>query len=1202
VSAEAVTNPFPGPQPYRAADRERFFGREAIVKKLATQILARTATTLHGPSGAGKSSLMQAGVIPRLIETHDFQIVRVDAWPMGEAPLEWFLRALYSDLGLGPAPAEISGPEAIDEAIALAERRSEQPILIYLDQMEQLLFPERTEAQAEALFSAVDRLVVTPIRGLQIVLSLREDYLGRFRARARDRRELIAYGFRLGPMTVAEMASAVCKAASKGSPPQIWGEAQMLGLMRDVRTPGQADIDSAEVQAAYAQIVCRALFQQNAGEEQAGASSIAVLNESKEKLDAEAILRLYLDATIDGLGDLRVDAWKLLEEHLITVDGSRTLRTETELLRLFPPERLGPVLKTLEGAAILHAEAHQGSRYFEIGHDWLARRVYEERHKREEEAAERKEREEEAAALAKEREEAAARLGKARRQRRILASIALASITVAAGAGALGFWALRAQKKAEEAGEAARVAEKQAKDKAIEASDARLMAGFRELRNSGDVANGMKLLGKVQKPDLARGWISLANDALQSNALEVTLRGAPKPFSMAAWSPDGKRVAAGSVDGTAWVWRANGEGEKRALSLHDKAIASIAWSPDSERILTASEDGTAKIARADGEGKPVVIDAHAGPLQSASFSPNGERVVIVAGDEIARVYSSDGTGPVTLAGHNEVLSSAVFMPDSRHVLTGSADKTARIFALDGSSEPVVLRGHEGAVRFAAPSPEGTYVVTTSDDATARVWLASGKGKPVVLAGHGDAVVHAAFSPDGARVATASLDKTGRIWSADGRGAPVILQGSGISVASVAFRRDGRYVLASSFERGISVWPALGGKPLVIAAHEGPVAWAAWSPDGARALSAAGLPAAGSARDTTVKVWRLDRLEALPRAPRPYFYAASILVKEQRVVGAFDDRSARLFRLDGEGTPSIFSGHEGWITSASASPDGASIVTTSVDTTARLWAADGSRPAIVLRGAEGAVRAAAFSPDGNRVVTCSDDKRARIWRVEGGALERELAGHADIVTSAAWSPSGVFILTTSMDHTARIWRADGSAEPVVLAGHGGGVVAGAWSPDGSRIVTASEDDTAQVWSASTGRPLFSLDHDGAVVAVAWSPEGRLIATASVENGLRVYAAEGAGEPIVFALGAPVLDMEFVDDGRSVVVVLEDDTARTFTLEVEALLRGLQSSNRDCLSVEKRSTYLGEAPSAAKDGYAACEREARRAPVEAGGESK
>jgi len=62
---------------------------------------------------------------------------------------------------------------------------------------------------------------------------------------------------------------------------------------------------------------------------------------------------------------------------------TRTLRTEKELLRVLPSAELSKVLKALEGAAILHAEEHQGSRYFELGHDWLAEKVFERKKERE---------------------------------------------------------------------------------------------------------------------------------------------------------------------------------------------------------------------------------------------------------------------------------------------------------------------------------------------------------------------------------------------------------------------------------------------------------------------------------------------------------------------------------------------------------------------------------------------------------------------------------------------------------------------------------------------------------------------------------------------------------------------------------------------------------------------------------------------------
>src|SRR5262249_24296095 len=156
-----------------------------------------------------------------------------------------------------------------------------------------------------------------------------------------------------------------------------------------VRVPGEARSDAAEVQAAYAQIVCRALFQERsqapAEETEASVESSVILREraAEDAVKAESIVRRYLDATLDDLGAFGPEARRLLEDHLVTADGSRTLRTETELLRIIPEDRLEPILEALEGAAVLHAEVHRGSRYFEIGHDWLARKVHEQRRERE---------------------------------------------------------------------------------------------------------------------------------------------------------------------------------------------------------------------------------------------------------------------------------------------------------------------------------------------------------------------------------------------------------------------------------------------------------------------------------------------------------------------------------------------------------------------------------------------------------------------------------------------------------------------------------------------------------------------------------------------------------------------------------------------------------------------------------------------------
>jgi WD40 repeat protein len=1168
-------NPFPGPQPYRASDRDRFFGREELSARLEDNVLAHRCVTVYGPSGAGKSSMLQAAVIPRLLEAQQIDVVRVDTWPEESAAAGWLASAMYGQLGLGAPPEGLSPGDAIAAAAKRAARRSARLLVVYLDQIEQLLYASRSAVETDALFDCVHGLLALLLRNVRVVLVLREDYLGRFRDRLREREPLLARGFRVGPLTVAELCRAVCRAAGEAEPPQRWDPAETRDLLIQVRIPGQEATEGAEAQAAYAQIVCRALFQQRAGGVEADGAV------------AETILRRYLDATVADLGPLRGAAGRLLEDHLVTADGTRTLRTEKELLRVLPEADLSPVLRALEGAAILHAEEHQGSRYFELGHDWLARRVHEQRREREREAA-----------LLEERAEAEARLAAERARRRTLVLITLAALTVAAVTGALGFWAWAQKREAERARVDANHQREAAVSKQLEARDARILAGFRELSARGQLAWGMKLLPEVARPSAQRGWIELASDALNACTLRASLRGHDASLGGASWSPDGKRALTASADGTARVWSADGRGVPVVLRGHEGPLTAATWSPDGARVLTASRDGTARVWSADGRGVPVVLRGHEGPLTAAAWSPDGAHLVTASEDGTARVWSADGGGgPVVLRGHEGPLTAAIFAPGGARVLTASRDGTARVWSAVGEGKSMILAGHQGEVTAVAASPDGTRVVTASLDKTARVWDAEGKQKPVVLQGHEGAVYHVAVSPDGQLVATASADRTARVFSIDGRGEPVVLRGHGLSVVHVAFRPDGRYVATASADRTARLWPADGsGAALVLAGHEAPVRSATWSPDGSQVLTAAADPSERSP-DHTAKVWSAEPLRSLPRAHRGgrVFHGASIDAGSERVAAAYDDGAARLFGVAGGADPVVFRGHDGWVASVTLSPRGDRVVTASFDGTARVWSVDGKGAPVVLIGHQAELRYAALSPDGARVVTVSEDRTARVWSADGKGAPVVLAGHEDWLTSAAWSPDGARVVTTSLDHTARVWSADGKGAPVVLSGHRGDVLAAAWSPDGARVVTASEDWMARVFRADgAGAPLVLRGHEGAVLQAIWSPDGARLATSSADRTVRLWSAASGAQLIVLEAPAPVIALSFLAGGQTIFTVAADNTTHAWMIDVEALKARLHTAHADCLPPEVREAYLGEPEGAARGAYAACERSYQRAP--------
>jgi WD40 repeat protein len=98
----------------------------------------------------------------------------------------------------------------------------------------------------------------------------------------------------------------------------------------------------------------------------------------------------------------------------------------------------------------------------------------------------------------------------------------------------------------------------------------------------------------------------------------------------------------------------------------------------------------------------------------------------------------------------------------------------------------------------------------------------------------------------------------------------------------------------------------------------------------------------------------------------------------RIVTASLDGTARVWDAETGAEIAVLRGHEDAVRGAAFSPDGARVVTASADRTARLWDAASGAEIAALRGHEDAVWSAAFSPDGTRVVTASADRTARLW--------------------------------------------------------------------------------------------------------------------------------------------------------------------------------------------------------------------------------
>ena len=194
-------------------------------------------------------------------------------------------------------------------------------------------------------------------------------------------------------------------------------------------------------------------------------------------------------------------------------------------------------------------------------------------------------------------------------------------------------------------------------------------------------------------------------------------------LSGAAFSPDGRMVAAWTCEGAVSLWDAqSGKAIPTGPMQHDGVVNRAHFSPDSRWLVTASADHTAKI-----------WNTRTGALAAPPMK------------------------------HDSWVLDATFSGDGRWILTASADQTAQIWdAQTGQAVHQALR-HKQAVTAARFSPDERWVVTVSMDGIAQVWDARTgfpMGKPIA---GGSKVVSADFSPDSHSILIAWEDGTARIW-------------------------------------------------------------------------------------------------------------------------------------------------------------------------------------------------------------------------------------------------------------------------------------------------------------------------------------------------------------------------------------------------------------------------------------------------------
>ena len=188
-------------------------------------------------------------------------------------------------------------------------------------------------------------------------------------------------------------------------------------------------------------------------------------------------------------------------------------------------------------------------------------------------------------------------------------------------------------------------------------------------------------------------------------------------------SPDGSSIAV-SYQGAIWRLPRDG-GVMRRLTSDSRWDSDPAWSPDGKRLATGSWDGTAKVWEAATGRQMLTLKGHTSRIYSLAWAPDGRHLVTGSDDNAARVWNAaTGREDLSLQGHTSAVLSVAWAPDGERLATGSWDNTAKVWESGTGREVLSLKGHTRAVTSAQWAPDGKRLTTGSDDNTAIIWLSN----------------------------------------------------------------------------------------------------------------------------------------------------------------------------------------------------------------------------------------------------------------------------------------------------------------------------------------------------------------------------------------------------------------------------------------------------------------------------------------------
>jgi WD40 repeat protein len=640
----------------------------------------------------------------------------------------------------------------------------------------------------------------------------------------------------------------------------------------------------------------------------------------------------------------------------------------------------------------------------------------------------------------------------------------------------------------------------------------RLLYAFRELQTRPKVRQGytggnlLNLLGTAHKrqnkptiigydfTNLNLWYAYLAGfDVQETNFSNSDLSGAvfneviDEVFCL-TYSPNGKYLAAGDVNGIIHLWETPNHKHYARLAGHTKFVRALVFSHDGKFIISCSLDATIRVWKIQTQECVKVSTEHQKQIWTLALSADGKLMVSGSSDGTVKLWDTASweclrtlmTYPDQRY-HGEIRSVA-FSCDGKWLALGGANSILEIWDAQHLEKIVSLTVlSSGAINSVNFSSDSQKLAVGSDDRLVKVWGVSDDWPCLLtLEGHTDRPNSVVFSPDNTKLASGARDGTVRIWNADTGECLRQCQGHLDWIHIVIFSPDGETILSCGKDHTIRFWSVATGECIqIIEGYSEIIFTPTFSPDG-KLLATGG-------DDYCIRLWDV---------------------------------------YNGGSNFKILRGHKDRVEDLAFSPDGLLLSSGSNDGAVKIWqVATGAMLKDLTFPTRLGPYSVVFSPDGEYLAITGENKQIYLLEVATWQTKYTLQGFLRTLTSLCFSSDNKLLAATCRDGTIRIWNtlalAEGDEPLAVLRGHTRRHIYLTFSTqptkEGSYILVSGGEDGVinfWVWAAdvATFRLLNSWQTLKSIQQLSISPDNKFLAASSHDESVRVWYYRNEGGPL------------------------------------------------------------------------------------------